>query len=92
MIKEKELQDNILKETPEAFRDTVLDAIEYARTFHKDKKRYNQEPMLSHLLSIAKLTVQVGLDCNSTIASILHEVELSEEHVRNISNSLERKY
>ena len=87
MMKEKELQDNILKEIPEAFRDTISDAIEYARTFHKDKKRYNQEPMLSHLLSIAKLTVQVGLDCNSTIASILHEVELSEEHIRNISNS-----
>jgi (p)ppGpp synthase/HD superfamily hydrolase len=69
----------LLKEVPENFTKLVTLAIEYADTNHKDEKRYGGELMLEHLLNTALLSTQVGVDTNSTIACILHEIPLEQK-------------
>jgi GTP diphosphokinase / guanosine-3',5'-bis(diphosphate) 3'-diphosphatase len=71
----KELEKNI----PTKFQDKILEAVEYSSKYHQDKERYGGEPMIEHLLNVAILTTEVGLDTNSTVASLLHEIPLDEK-------------
>ncbi len=87
MNEENEFKNKILKNIPEDFKDSVTKAIQYVSEVHKEDKRYNGKSLLSHLLKVGYLTTQIGLDSNSTIASILHEIELTEEQSKNISSN-----
>ena len=62
MSEENEFKNKILKNTPENFKDSVTKAIQYVSEVHKEDKRYNGESLLSHLLKVAYLTTQIGLD------------------------------
>lgn len=76
--------ERLLKEVPEKFADAVSKAQQYAKEYHKEEKRYAGELMTDHLSNIALLTTQVGLDVNSTIASILHEIPLEAKESKEI--------
>ena len=76
MKKIEQIQKEIIKDIPEDFREKVISAIDYAKEYHEDEKRYDGKPLILHLLNIALSTTKLELDTNSTIASILHEIPL----------------
>jgi GTP pyrophosphokinase len=76
----KELEKNI----PKKFQGKVLNAVEYASKYYEGKKRYGGEPMIEHLLNVALLSTEVGLDTNTTIAGLLHEIPLEPKESKEI--------
>lgn len=76
----KELEKNI----PSKFQDKVLEAVKYVSKYYEEKKRYGGEPMIQHLLNIALLSTKVGLDTNTTIADLLHEIPLEPKESKEI--------
>lgn len=74
----------LLEEIPEQFKKPVENAIAYANNIHGDEKRFGGEPMKEHLLNIALLTTRVGIDVNSTIAALLHQIPLYEQQTNQI--------
>jgi GTP pyrophosphokinase len=79
MEKPEDIQKKILSLIPTQFRDVVAKSIEHASEYHKTAKRYSGEPLILHLLSTSLLTIENGMDTNSTISAILHEIHLNEE-------------
>ena len=59
--------------TPE---QTVLfeRAVAYATHAHEGQKRESGEPYITHPLAVAKLVMDMGMDVNSVIAAVLHDV------------------
>lgn len=82
------LHDELLQEMKNSGREYQTDRIEqaylFAREAHKDQKRLSGEPYLIHPLAVAKQLVDLGMDSESVMAGLLHDVvedtpvELSE--------------
>ena len=72
---------NILEKTPEQFRPNVSRAYEFAKEQYKGKLRYNGATRMSHALNVALSAASNDLDTNTVIASILHEVSLTQSNL-----------
>lgn len=77
----------LLKNIPKQFQKPIEDAIKYANNTHGDEERFDGQLMIEHLLNIALLTTEVGLDINSTIASLLHQIPLYEKQMEEIEKT-----
>ena len=80
---EKETPTGVLKKkiyslAPKIFLEDLEKAIAYAEEKYKDSYRYNGDPMINHTLKIAISVLEEGLDLNTTIASLFHEIALDE--------------
>ena len=49
-------------------------AVAYATHAHADQKRESGEPYIIHPLEVARLVMHMGMDANSVIAAVLHDV------------------
>lgn len=76
----------LLKRIPKDFREDIEKAFEYSSDFHKEERRFGGELILEHLLNIALLTTEVGLDTNSAIASLLHEIPDENNNFKEIEH------
>lgn len=83
----KELEKRILEKTPEKFKEKVKESIEFANQIHNSEVRYNGEPLINHLLSVAMLAIESNLDFNSVISCILHQVPQNNENKKYISEN-----
>ncbi len=85
-MNEEVLIKKVVENTPELFKNEVSKAYIFAQKEYSGKFRYNGATRISHTLNVASYIQDVGLDTNTVIAAILHEVPLSEEE-QIISNS-----
>ncbi|MBQ6947405.1 MAG: HD domain-containing protein, partial [Clostridia bacterium] len=53
--------------------DKIEKAFEFAKCHHGDQRRTSGEPYICHPLQVAIITQELGLDCDSVIAALLHD-------------------
>ena len=68
----EELEEKLKGLTPEE-RAQVRDAFHFARDHHKDQKRKDGSPYITHPLEVAHLVAELGLDADSIMAALLHD-------------------
>ncbi len=61
-------------------RDLIAKAYEFARVSHKGQKRVSGEMYIIHPASVAMLLIELGMDNESLIAALLHDV-VEDTHV-----------
>src|SRR3990167_11254553 len=75
-------------------RDRVLSALELASLAHKGQFRRTGEPYIHHPIEVAFLLCEINLDCDTIVASILHDLpedtsinldEISQKFGRTVS-------
>jgi GTP pyrophosphokinase len=80
-----QLINKIKENDPEADRELVRLAYDFAASAHAGQKRANGEPYIQHSLHTAFVLTQLRVDLNTVIAGLLHDVpedtELSLEDV-----------
>ena len=81
----EELADAIIAYQPDANRDLILQAYDFAREKHGDQLRQSGDPYYSHPVRVATLLSAIHLDQNTIMAGLLHDtvedcddVDLSE--------------
>lgn len=52
----------------------IIQAIELATKAHAGQTRYSGEPYITHPLAVADILVDMGMDCDTIIAAVLHDV------------------
>lgn len=55
-------------------RELILKAYEFAKEKHKDQKRKTGEPYVVHPVSVANILAELGMDAETVIAALLHDV------------------
>ena len=66
------LKTEILKNTPEKFKERVVEAILLAEKYHEGQLRYSGDPFVTHGLNTALILAKMELDTAAIIAGILH--------------------
>ena len=54
--------------------DLLEKAFQFAETAHKNQRRASGEPYISHPIQVADLLVDLGMDCETIAAALLHDV------------------
>ncbi len=84
----KQLMDAIDRNIKSLNKDKIISAYSFAKTAHEGQKRKSGEPYIVHPLAVAKILVEMGMDTDTIVAAILHdvvedtEVELREVEVK----------
>lgn len=73
------LKNRIHSLVPSSFTKDLKNAISFAEEKYQDKTRFNGVPMINHVLEIAISLLENGLDFNTAIATIFHEIEMNEK-------------
>ena len=67
-------------------RETLVRAYNYAKEAHANQKRASGEPYFIHPCAVAKILMELGLDCATVAAAFLHDViedtPVTEEDIR----------
>ena len=58
----------------EGGREVIRRSIELARAAHEGQRRASGEPYLSHVLAVAEIVADLGLDHETVAAAVLHDV------------------
>ncbi len=59
---------------PQAQRDLLYRAYEFAKKAHDGQKRESGEPYIIHPCAIARILINLGMDVNTIAAALLHDV------------------
>lgn len=66
----------------------IQKAYEFARNSHGEQLRKSGEPYIIHPISVAKILIGFGMDCQSVVAALLHDVvedtPVTSEEVRRL--------
>ena len=54
--------------------DLLEKAFQFAETAHKEQRRASGEPYISHPIQVADLLIDLGMDCETIAAALLHDV------------------
>lgn len=79
------LKNRIHSLVSKVFTKDLKEAIHFAEEKYEGKSRINGEPMINHVIEIAITLLEKGLDLNTAIASLLHELPLNDENKKLIS-------
>jgi GTP diphosphokinase / guanosine-3',5'-bis(diphosphate) 3'-diphosphatase len=70
--------DGLLKKISESYKKEQVDllkkALDFAENAHKDQKRRSGEPFFSHPYEVAGILADLGLDMDTIVAGLLHDV------------------
>ena len=69
----EELMEQI-EENPSYDKELILQAFSLAEKQHAGQTRFSGEPYIIHPIEVAKILVQLGLDSQSVVAALLHDV------------------
>ena len=69
-----ELRDKILERNPTADLLRVRTAFDFAEQAHRGQKRRDGMPYLTHVVAAAVITAELGLDEDSIVSALLHDV------------------
>lgn len=67
------LKEKVLIQNPSANAERLKEAFEFAVAAHGQQVRKDGMPFITHPLAAAEITVEMGLDEDSVIASLLHD-------------------
>ena len=70
----KELMDAIDRNIKNLNKDKITAAYSFAKTAHEGQKRKSGEPYIVHPLAVAKILVEMGMDTDTIVAALLHDV------------------
>lgn len=70
----QQLLDCIDKSEKQYDKETVIKAYEFARGAHEGQKRVTGEEYIIHPVHVAMIMVELGMDLESLVASLLHDV------------------
>lgn len=70
----EELKDFIIQSGKGYNLELIERAYQIAAEAHKDQKRHSGEPYIIHPICVAKILVELGMDTESVIAALLHDV------------------
>lgn len=73
-MEEDELEKKILSLTPRIFQENIKGCISFAKKEYTNMKRYDGSPMITHGLNVGISILETGMDINTAIAGILHEI------------------
>ena len=66
---------SVMKKSEREFDLPLIDrAYRLAESAHKDQKRLSGEPYIIHPLNVACIIVELGMDSESVVAALLHDV------------------
>ena len=68
------LKEKILAASPNADLGRLISAFNYAEMEHKGQLRKSGEPYITHPLAVAEIVAELGLDMESILAALLHDV------------------
>ena len=54
--------------------ETILRAYQFAKTYHAGQKRLSGEDYIVHPMAVAVITADMGMDCCTVCAALLHDV------------------
>ena len=54
--------------------DMVEKAYHFAESAHKEQKRESGEPYIIHQIAVAEILAELGMDTNTIVAGLLHDV------------------
>ncbi len=69
--------------------ETIDSAFEIAKSAHDGQLRKSGQPYIIHPISVAKILAQMGMDCESLCAALLHDVVEDTEYT---SEDIEKKF
>ena len=55
-------------------KEKIVDALEFAQSAHNGQLRKSGEPYIIHPMSVAKILVDMGMDTDTVVAALLHDV------------------
>lgn len=68
--------------------DKIIKAYEFAKKAHSNQKRRSGEPYIIHPVAVAQILADMGMDCESICAALLHDVvedtECTSEQIRSM--------
>ena len=70
----EELQKSIAESGKEYDRERITEAYRLAEEKHREQRRSSGEPYIIHPLSVAAILVELGMDSQSVMAGLLHDV------------------
>ena len=70
----KDLEQTIIENNPSADMERICGAYEYARAAHGEQRRKDGSLYITHPLATAKIIAEMGLDEESIMAGLLHDV------------------
>ncbi len=70
----EDLEQTIIENNPSADMERICGAYEYARAAHGEQRRKDGSLYITHPLATAKIIAEMGLDEESIMAGLLHDV------------------
>jgi len=71
--------ERIAKDRPQIEQQTIIDACLLAQEVHQSQKGASGEPYLVHVIIVADILAQLGMDTDVLVAAILHDVALDKQ-------------
>jgi len=71
---ERRLEEELVAHHPQADSNAVREAWQFAVEAHGTQKRASGEPYVSHPLAVARILADLGLDQDSIVAALLHDI------------------
>lgn len=84
----EQTKNNLIELLPKHDMEIVEKAISFSQKIHSGENRYDGQPKILHLLNVATLTYEAGLDTTSVMAALLHEIEINEHTEQFITKEL----
>ena len=69
-----DLKIKLQKQNPKINLEQILKAYNYSKEAHKNQKRQSGEPYIVHPISVAGILIDLGMDQESIIAALLHDI------------------
>lgn len=93
-LDKKFLLDLILSKAPLQYHKLIINAVKDAEIMYQGETRLSGEEFIYHPLNVAAIVAEMGLDVNSIITAIFHNVYKghSSEELKEILNRIEEVY
>ena len=69
----QELEQQVLSYTPALDKTLLFKAFQFANDAHREQKRKDGSPYITHPLAVAEIVAELELDTDSIIAALLHD-------------------
>lgn len=88
-----ELEKELIKSSPKKFQEEILLALDFAKLYHKGQTRLSGEEYVNHSIRVAKTLAQMGLETNTIIGGLFHNVLSKNEEKRDsLSKQITNKF
>lgn len=87
------LEKQLIEICPQNFKENILEAINFAKEYHKNQTRLSGEPFINHSIRCATTLARMGLETNTIIGGLFHNVlSKNEERRQEIEKEILNKF